>query len=522
LKIRPTNVVSTLWRTNKDTIPEIIPTDDPGDPVWLDTRYVKPQPELAFTGSHKDIGYNSDAGDTILKSFIVYVGEPVDETIPGRGRTATLDPSSGDDEDWYRFEACQGQTITASADGGMNIELKDSSANPFTNGGTATASGYYYLRIFGSSGDYSFTVTLGGQNDGNKGSDAGNNINNAMSITPGTYPGYMSYYDQEDWYSFSANSGQGIFVDLESPDKSDYDVYLYNPAGEEVHSARYYSDDHLEYPADASGTWKIKICMFPGWDESKWPDNYFLYGSGPYELTLSVGGSAQSPPGPIPQPDVIPVAQTFTIANDPNSNEDEYAFLAAVPNAVYKQGGKQYVSPVVYTGDSSTTHWFGTADDTTTYLLNDWQTYLDRHGYIPNVIEVDKDPVKAAANLALSSFEKADTAVIAVDGSKFFDDWNTIIDEDASLNVKSQTTTAKPEDLKEIAGYQAMQMWIGKDWGAMTIYAFGSNCPSVGCITPRFELGTEEDWPHPYDGPGDNTNIYFPIAIPGLYLPFAG
>ena len=523
LRIKPKMVINTIWGNGKDdVIPEIILTEDGGEPVWLDTRYVKPQEGMVSSGDHRDIGYNTDAGDQILKSFIVYIGEPVDETIPGRGRTGLLNPSGGDNEDWYRFSVCKGQTITASVSSGFSFELKDTTAASITNGHTATASGYHYLRIYSGTGEYTFSVTLGGQNDGNKGTDAGNTISQAMAITPGTYPGYMSYNDQEDWYSFNANSGQGIFVDLKVLAQSDYDVYLYNPSGNLVHSARYYGDDHLEYPANVAGTWKIQINMFPGWDESKWPDNYFLYGSGAYELTLSVGGSAQAPPGPIPQPDIIPVAQTFKITNNPNSNEDEYAFLAAVPNAVYKQGGKQYVSPVVYTGDNSITSWFGTADDTTNYLLDDWQTYLDRHGYLPNVIQVDSNPIKAAANLALTSFEKADTAVITVDGSKFLDDWGTIIDEDATLNMKSQTTTAAPGDLSEIAGHQAMKMWVGKEWGAMTIYAYGSNCPSVGCITPRFELGTEEDWPHPFDTPGDNTNIYFPIAIPGLYFPFAG
>ena len=499
--------------------PDLTPTDDEGGPVWLDSRYVRPEEGVVSSDDFKDIGYSSDAGDKIVKSFIVYIGEPIDETIPGRGRTGSL--GEGDNEDWYRFSVCQGQTITVTVSSGFSFELKNTGGVDINSGDTATESGYHYLRIFGGNGNYTFSVTLGGQNDGNKGTDAGNSINQAMTITPGTYPGYLSYADQEDWYSFDVTSGQGIFVDLSVLEKSDFDIHLFNPSGTEVYSARYYGDDHLEYPADESGTWKIKIDMFPGWDENKWPDNYFLYGSGAYELTLSIGGSAEAPPGPIPQPDIIPVAQTFKITNDPNSNEDEYSFLAAVPSAVYKEAGKQYVSPIVYTGDDTKTHWFGTADDTTQYLLDDWNTYLERHGFLSKMVEVDKNPIKAAANLATTNWEKSDTAVIAVDGSRFLDDWNTLLDKDATLNVKTKKTTAVPGDEKfrDMAGYQAIQMWIGKEWGAMTIYAYGSDCPAVGLITPRYELGTEEDWPHPYDGPGDNTNIYFPIAIPGIYWP---
>jgi hypothetical protein len=70
---------------------------------------------------------------------------------------------------------------------------------------------------------------------------------------------------------------------------------------------------------------------------------------------------------------------------------------------------------------------------------------------------------------------------------------------------------------QEFAGENALQMFIGKQWGAMTVYAHGSDAKAVGIITPRYESGTSEDWPHPYDARGDNTNIYFPIATPGFY-----
>ena len=134
---------------------------------------------------------------------------------------------------------------------------------------------------------------------------------------------------------------------------------------------------------------RLKLYNWPGWDTSKWPDNYFLYGSGVYLMKLTVGGTAESPVGPVPQTEIIPVAQTFKIANDPDGSDDEYAFLAAVPAAVYKEGGKQYVSPVVYTGDSAITSWFGTADDTTQYLLDDWSEYLSHFDFNATVYEVD-------------------------------------------------------------------------------------------------------------------------------------
>ena len=64
--------------------------------------------------------------------------------------------------------------------------------------------------------DYTLTVTITGQNDAGKGADAGNTIAAATAITPGSYDGYLNSVDTEDWYSFTANSGQGIFVTLEA------------------------------------------------------------------------------------------------------------------------------------------------------------------------------------------------------------------------------------------------------------------------------------------------------------------
>jgi hypothetical protein len=170
-------------------------------------------------------------------------------------------------------------------------------------------------------------------------------------------------------------------------------------------------------------------------------------------MSLSVGGSAKSPVGPVPQSEITPVAQTFKITNDPNSNSDEYAFLAAVPAAVYNEGGKQYVSPIVYTGDTAPTSWFGDGDDTTQYLLDDWQEYLSHFDFNATVYEVNTNPITAAADIALNGWTSSDTAVLVVDGSSFRDSTGILdIDQDVTLNVKREKTVATPSDLKKFAG----------------------------------------------------------------------
>jgi hypothetical protein len=495
---------------------------------WLDRSYPN-ENDLFFTLDQNDIGYHIDAKDKIQASLPLYVAEPVDQTVPGRGRTGTLDPTSNDNNDWYNFSACKGQQIqvSISTSNSFGVELVDTAGNPIGQSYTADVTGTYFVHVYAdtgaTTGDYTLTVTLSGQNDAGKGTDAGNTIGTAIAITPGRYDGYMTSTDYEDWYSFTANSGEGIFITVGGLElkEGDFDIHLFNPSGILVNSAMYYGADSLEYPADATGAWKFKIASWPGWDTSKWPDNYFLYGSGAYTMSLSVGGSAKSPVGPVPQAEIIPVAQTFKITNDPNSNSDEYAFLAAVPAAVYKEGGKQYVSPIVYTGDTAPTSWFGVGDDTTQYLLDDWQEYLSHFGFNATVYAVDTNPITAAANIALNGWTSSDTAVLAVDGSALKDTMGILdADQDATLKVTTDQTLATPDQLKNFAGNPSLRMWCGKEWGAMTIYAYGDNCPGVGLISMRYETAVYEDWPTPYDETGDNTNLYCPIAFPGFYWPY--
>jgi len=125
------------------------------------------------------------------------------------------------------------------------------------------------------------------------------------------------------------------------------DVYLYDPSNELVYYDQWYGDSELEFPAAESGIWKIKIDTFPGWDAELWPDDYLLYGSGAYIFELSIGGNAEAPPVADPQPDITPVAKTFIVNDDPDSNKDEYGYISAIPAANYIENGKRYVSPIV-------------------------------------------------------------------------------------------------------------------------------------------------------------------------------
>jgi hypothetical protein len=242
---------------------------------------------------------------------------------------------------------------------------------------TSIEAAAHFLHIFANpgagAGEYTFGVTLSGQNDAGTGGDV-NTIHEATPLTPSSYTGYMDVNDLEDWYSFSASPGQGIFITIEPLEKSDYDIHLYKPNGDLVYSTRYYRENELEYPADAPGRWKIN----------------FLYSCGAYELTLSIGGTAKAPPG-FPQKDITPVVQTSIVDDDLQTNKNEYGYIAAIPAANYIK-----VSPKVYRGVDHIPGWFTTVDQTTQYLLNDWNTYLARHGMQAKEYIIPSDPIKAA------------------------------------------------------------------------------------------------------------------------------
>ena len=417
-----------------------------------------------------DGGYDGDAGDRILKSFAIFPMEPIDNT-PGRGNTGTLSPPS-DTEDWYMFSVCEGQkiSITVTPDDDYDVELSNDKAEVIassTNSGTspetilydADYTGIYYLRIYAKDGsgegNYVMDIELQGQNDAGSGKDAGDTPDKALTITPGEYSGFLSYYDQVDWYAFSVSSGEGIKVELESPMQSDCNIWLYDPDGNLVYKAAYYGDDTLEYPADKSGTWKIKIDMFPGFDEkwNEYPLPIYQYGSGAYKLTLTLGGSV-SPPPVIPQPDITPIAQTIIVNNDDTSNKDEYAYIAAIPAANYVENGKRYVSPIIYQGDDTITNWFGTVDDTTGYLLEDWNEYLSHFGKEAKEYVLDADPVKAAADLATKAWESSQEAVVVVDGSNVVDEVTEVISKDVTLNIQKKVMDIRGDSpkLKEFEG----------------------------------------------------------------------
>jgi len=505
----------------------------------LDTRYVFPEEAPLLNGDNDDAGHKKDGGDEISRSYPIYPGEPVDDW-PGRGNTGKLNGDDGDEEDWFFFAVCEGQDIeielTPQSGFDFDIGLWDDDENleaSSSNSGSATESlsftadytGKFYFQILYVSGtgegQYTFDVSLTSQNDAGTSSDAGDSFNDATSISPGFYTGYLDSTDEEDWYKFNANAGQGIHIILEMRRVaylSDFDIYLYNPSGNLVHYEALYYDDELQYPADASGQWRAKIDIYPGWTDIPNPTqwDYWTYGSGPYEMTLALEGSAPSPPGPIPQPDIIPVAHTFNVVNAPGSNVDEYGYLASIPACNYKEGGDRYLAPIVYNYDSTPTNWYGDVDDTTGYLLEDWDDYLASKGKEAVDFYVGSDPVAAAAEIATSAWESSDTAVVAIDGSVYEDSITEVLHKTDTLprNKDVQTIAGDSSDFIPLGGQNVIPLTlINSKWGAITLEVVGAaEEPFLMNVFPHYMTMTTDWWPEHGD---DKTDTYYPLTLTG-------
>lgn len=512
-------------------------SEDNLGPFELDRSYIIGPTAPLNLADNDDAGYKKDAGNEISRSIAIYPGEMIDDW-PGRGSTGKL--STSDKEDWYFFSVCNGQNIIISMTppSGYNYDLglwdsdgvviktsTNSGSTPESITHTATQTDRYYIRIHYISGTgegrYSFSVTISGQNDAGSGNDAGDDFSSATLITPNTYTGYLDKDDEEDWYRFSANSGQGINISLDVKNfayLTDYDIYLYGPSGDLKYYQTYYYDDELLYPADESGQWRMKIKVYPGYTDIPQPTewNYWTYGSGAYEFKLTVGGSVPSPPGPISQPDITAVAHTFHIINSPGSNVDDYGYLASIPACNYLEGGNRYLAPIVYNYDSTPTNWYGDVDDTTGYLLSDWNDYLASKGKTAVDYYVNSDPVKAAAEIATEAWSSSDLAVVAVDGSVYQDTTTQVLYKSATLprNTEVQTVANSSSQFVPFGNYRAVILkLINSKWGAVTLEVLGSNQePFLMNIYPFYQTMTTDWWPEHVT---QKTDTYYPLTVTG-------
>jgi hypothetical protein len=527
-------------------------TDESDGPFILDRSYylVEDQPASILADDNDDAGYKKDAGIDQPRALALYPGELVDDT-PGRGRTGKL--SSTDYNDWYFFSVSQGQqivfSVTPPSGFDVNISLwtassamvatsNNSGSTVETVSYTATYTGKWYVWIKYVSGtgtgQYTFTVGFSNQNDAGSSADAPNVRTSALLLTPGTYSGYLDMNDPYDWYKIQVTAGQGLNVTLSMKNSAyltDFDLQLYDPSGILVYEGNQYYDDNFNYPVDATGQWSIRVDIYPGWVDCPQPTNwsYYSYGSGAYNLTLSLESSGDEIPGAIPQPDITPIAKTYKITNDLDSTKDDFTYLAAIPACNYLDGGQRYLAPIIYTGDSTPTgYWddptaYGTVDDTTQYLIDDWTTYLALFGKTPEQYTLATEPVQAAADIAERDWTSSSTAVVAVDGSGFEDTVKTVLKRTATLKRSSSVETVAGDSTKiaSIGGSYGYPIFLGPKWCALNVSMNGTGgaTPTIGAILPLFITMAQDWWPVPYDATnGIRDDMYYPVNRMGIWV----
>jgi hypothetical protein len=503
-----------------------------------------------LTDNNDDVGYKKDAGIDLPRALFIYPGEFIDNS-PGRGRTGTL--SSTDFNDWMFFSVCEGQeidiTVTPPIGFDINISLwteknimvvssNNSGNTPEVVNYTATYSGRWFMQIGYVSGDgtgqYSIDISLQGQNDANSGIDAPNTYNDALVITPGIYYGYLDMDDPYDWYSIQVIQDEWIHLILKVKTLTyltDFDLQLYSPNGTLVYEGNKYYDDDFSYPANITGQWRIRVDIFPGWVDCPHPTNwsYYSYGSGAYNLTVSLERSGDEIPGAIPQPNITPISKTYEIENDPDSTKDDFSYLAAIPACNYLDGGQRYLAPIIYTGDSTPTgYWddptaYGTVDDTAQYLIDDWNTYLTLFGKTPEQYTLATEPVQAAADIAQKDWTSSQTAVVAVDGSGLEDTVKTVLQRTATLRRSShvETIAGNSTKIKRICGSFGYPLVLGPKWCALnvTMEGRGGATPTIGAIFPLYMTMAQDWWPIPCDTTnGIRDDMYHPVNRMGLWV----
>ncbi len=140
--------------------------------------------------------------------------------------------------------------------------------------------------------------------------------------------------------------------------------------------------------------------------------------------------------GPVPTGapgDPVPLGRVTLVVPDPSSYVDDFAYMAAIPTAVFAHGGVQYLSPLVFCTGSTPESW----------LLDDWADYAQEDGGITSAVVVGRPPAslsralqqrlhtmlwpqiagssaaEVASLLALYDWHDTDVAVLALGADSF-------------------------------------------------------------------------------------------------------
>ncbi len=216
-----------------------------------------------------DAGSGQDAGSSYQKAIPISTG-----TITGLLK-------AGDNDDYYSISLEEGQLITlqliSPGNASYNLSLlnpnRSSRGSSTTQGNVKTldyvanSSGSWYIKISRSSGEgeYQLLVDIQNQDDAGSGQDAGDSYQEAIPISSGTFTGLLKAGDNADYYSISLQKGQQISLEFTIPGNASYNLSLLNPHHSSRGSSTAQGDTKtLDYVADSTGTWYIKVSRSSG------------------------------------------------------------------------------------------------------------------------------------------------------------------------------------------------------------------------------------------------------------------
>lgn len=278
---------------------------------------------LAFSASD-DCGDTYEPNDTFSTAADIPIGSSIDAYIC----TAT-------DVDFFKFDVIAGQDIIIDLtalpadydlvlydpDGAGVADSTNASLADEHIAHTATKSGQYRVRVKGYEGAYnSNSYTLKVQIATPTCGDAyewNNSIADAYTLASQEIaaPLYICTANDEDWFEFNVSAGQ--IIDLATTSMpADYDLYLYNPAGDQVDESRQSgtADESISHTATASGWYRALVVGYNGAYDN----------ADDYSLSVNVREAATATPT---------ITPTATPANcgDPYEPNDSYNQAGAFP-----------------------------------------------------------------------------------------------------------------------------------------------------------------------------------------------
>ena len=270
---------------------------------------VMPLAAAAQVGQN-DMGSGTDAGDSIGQALTI------SPPVSGEGYIDYTDTA-----DCYQFYVSSGATINISmtppSGADFDIDLYDPSQYNVDwswLGGSqtdsisydATQSGTWYLRVgqYTGSGTYSMSVSTtstGSQNDMGSGTDAGDTMGQALTISStASGTGYLDSDDYYDYYKFNVSSGATINISMTPPSGADFDIDLYDPSQYNVDWSWLGGSqtDSISYDATQSGTWYLRVGQYTG--------------SGTYSMSVATSTDTAMIESPHPYPNNYDNAWSIT------------------------------------------------------------------------------------------------------------------------------------------------------------------------------------------------------------------